>query len=126
MFKITGMRSWNLNADDLGAMVAFYEEGLGATETGRQNIAGAEVVRLRLGEHGIGLFDGSQGPRPGVPHHTFTCEGPADPEALTKELGERGIKVDSLRRQGEGPGYSLYVLDPSGNRIELSVMPQSK
>ena len=126
MFKITGMRSWNLNADNLTQMVAFYEVGLGAAETGRQNIAGAEVVRLRLGEHGIGLFDGSQGPRPGVPHHTFTCEGPKDPEELTKELAARGIKVDSLRIQGEGPGYSLYVVDPSGNRIELSVVPESK
>ena len=126
MFKITGMRSWNLNADNLAETVAFYTDGLGATETGRQNIGGAEVVRLRLGEHGIGLFDGSQGSRPGVPHHTFTCEGPPDPEALTKDLAERGIKVDSVRIQGEGPGYSLYVLDPSGNRIELSVMPKTR
>ena len=123
MFKITGMRSWNLNADDLAQMVGFYKDGLGAEEAGRQNIAGAEVVRMRLGEHGIGLFDGSKGPRPGVPHHTFTCEGPADPEALKQELAGRGIKVDSVRIQGEGPGYSLYVLDPSGNRLELSVMP---
>src|SRR5438105_11358734 len=122
MFKITGIRSWNLNAGDLEKTAAFYKE-LGAEESNRQNIAGANVVRLRLGEHGIGLFDGSQGARPGVPHHTFTVEGPADPDVLTKELAERGIKVESLRREGE-TRYSLYVLDPSGNRLELSVTPK--
>jgi len=123
MFKITGIRSWNLNADDLEATAAFYKNGLDASETGRQSIAGADVIRLRIGEQGLGLFDGAQGPRPGVPHHTFNVEGPADPEALTKELAERGVEVDSLRREGESGRYSLYVLDPSGNRLELSVTP---
>jgi catechol 2,3-dioxygenase-like lactoylglutathione lyase family enzyme len=122
MFRITGMRSWNLNADNLEEMVAFYRE-LGAEESNRQTIGGAAVARLRLGAHGIGLFDASAGPRPGIPHHTFTCEGPADPEELSKELGDRGINVESVRREGEGPRYSVYVTDPSGNRLELSVTP---
>jgi catechol 2,3-dioxygenase-like lactoylglutathione lyase family enzyme len=114
------MRSWNLNANDLEAMVNFYKE-LGAEEGNRQTIGGAAVARLRLGTHGIGLFDASAGPRPGIPHHTFTCEGPADPEELSRELAERGITVESVRREGEGPRYSVYVTDPSGNRLELSV-----
>jgi hypothetical protein len=25
-----------------------------------------------------------------------------------------------MRLHGEGPGYSVYVIDPSGNRLELS------
>lgn len=121
MFKITGMRSWNLNAEDLAATVAFYRDGLGVQEAGRQNIGGADVVRLRAGDQGIGLFDSAGGPRPGVPHHTLACESPADAEALTKELEARGIKVDSVRQHMEDAGYSVYVLDPSGNRLELSV-----
>jgi hypothetical protein len=36
-------------------------------------------------------------------------------------LAERGITVESVRREGEGPRYSVYVTDPSGNRLELSV-----
>ena len=122
MFRITGMRSWNLNADNLEEMVRFYQE-LGAEESNRQTIGGAAVARLRLGSHGIGLFDASAGLRPGIPHHTFTCEGPADPDELSKELDSRGIKVESVRREGEGPRYSVYVTDPSGNRLELSVTP---
>ena len=57
---------------------------------------------------------------PGVPHHTFDIEGPGDPKELIKELEAKGIKVDDLRLHGEGPGYSVYVIDPSGNRLELS------
>ena len=121
MFKITGARSWNLNAGELDAMLRFYKDGLGAEESGRQTIGAANVVRLRLGEFGVGLFDASAGPRPGVPRHTFACIGPADPEEMKKELAARGIQVDSVRRQGESPEYSVYVIDPSGNRLELAV-----
>jgi predicted enzyme related to lactoylglutathione lyase len=123
MFKITGLRSWNLNASDLEAMVGFYRDKLGVDESGRQTIGGAEVVRLKAGEQGVGLFDSSEGPRPGIPHHTFSCEGPADPEEMTRELESRGIAVDSIRNEREGAGYSVYVVDPSGNRLELSVRP---
>jgi catechol 2,3-dioxygenase-like lactoylglutathione lyase family enzyme len=122
MFRITGLRSWNLNADNLDDMTAFYEK-LGATESGRQQIGGAAVVRLRAGTQGIGLFDASAGARPGIPHHTFNCEGPADPAELSRELEQAGIKVESVRVQGEGPNYSVYVTDPSGNRLELAVAP---
>ena len=121
MFKITGMRSWNLNADDFESMVEFYRDKLGAEETARQTIAGAAVARFRIGSHGLGLFDASEGPRPGVPHHTFNCEGPAEPEAMCAELKARGISVDSVRKENDGRGYSVYVIDPSGNRLELSV-----
>ena len=123
MFKITGLRSWNFNADDLDAMTGFYRDKLGLEESGRQTIGGAQVARLRAGTQGVGLFDSSQGPRPGIPHHTFSCEGPADPQEMTKELEAKGIVVDSIRQEREGRGYSVYVVDPSGNRLELSVQP---
>ena len=123
MFKITGMRSWNLNADDFERMVTFYRDGLGAEEGNRQTIGGAAVARLRVGGQGIGLFDASPGPRPGIPHHTFAVEGPADPDEITRELASRGITVESVRRQGESASYSVYVTDPCGNRLELAVTP---
>ena len=121
VFKILGMRSWNLNADNLEDMVGFYRDKLDVQESGRQTIAGADVVRLRAGEQGIGLFDAAQGSRPGIPHHTFNCEGPSDPEDMKAELAARGIAVESVRQGHDGLGYSAYVLDPSGNRLELSV-----
>jgi predicted enzyme related to lactoylglutathione lyase len=121
MFQISGLRSWNLNADDFASMVNFYRDRLGIQESGRQTIAGAEVVRLRAGSQGLGLFDASGGPRPGIPHHTFNCDGPSDPGEMTKELESRGIAVESVRQEREGVGYSVYILDPCGNRIELAV-----
>ncbi len=121
MFKITGMRSWNLNADDFDAMVGFYRDKLHIDEGARQTIGGASVVRFRAGEQGVGLFDSSEGPRPGLPHHTFSCEGPSDPEELKQELELDGVSVESIRMERDGKGYSIYVLDPSQNRLELSV-----
>jgi hypothetical protein len=31
--------------------------------------------------------------------------------------------VENVRMHGTGPGYSVYVYDPCGNRIELSTDP---
>ncbi len=118
--KILSMRSWNFHADNLEDMIKFYRDVLGAELRTKQTVGGVDVARLRLGGAGLGLFDASQKQAPGVPHHTFDIEGPDDPEALVKELEAKGIKTDGIRPHGKGPGYSVYVVDPSGNRIELS------
>jgi predicted enzyme related to lactoylglutathione lyase len=118
--KILRLRSWNFHADSLEEMTRFYGDILGAELRTMQTIGGVKVARLRLGETGLGLFDASKERLPGVPHHTFEIEGPSDPEELVKELQAKGAKVDGIRRHGNGPGYSVYVIDPSGNRLELS------
>jgi predicted enzyme related to lactoylglutathione lyase len=123
MFKITGMRSWNTNAATLEETVKFYRDGLGAQEGNRHQVRGTDVVRLKLGNTGLGLFDARQGPSDGVPHHTLEFEGPGDPEAMIKELEGRGVKVTHTRMHGDGPGYSVYVDDPCGNHLELSTDP---
>ena len=121
MFKTTGLRSWNLNVTNLETMASFYREVLGCEESGRQTVEGAEVVRLKVGNESLGLFEAQEGPRPWVPHHTFSCEGPEDSEELVAELEARSIAVENVRAHGSGGGYSLYVKDPSGNQLELSV-----
>jgi predicted enzyme related to lactoylglutathione lyase len=118
--KILRMRSWNFHAEDLDQMTRFYHEGLGVEIRTTHTVAGVKVNRLNAGETGLGLFDASEKRAPRVPHHTFDIEGPSDPNELAKELEARGIKVDDLRLHGEGPGYSVYVIDPGGNRLELS------
>ena len=117
--KILRMRSWNFHADDLDQMTRFYQDGLGAQIRATQTVAGVKVIRLQAGETGLGLFDASEKRAPRVPHHTFDIEGPGDPKELVKELEAKGLKVDDMRLHGEGPGYSLYVIDPGGNRLEL-------
>ena len=120
MFNVKQFRSWNFHADNLDDMAAFYQNVLGAEFRTTQTVTGVKVIRLRLGEVGLGLFDASKEKAPRVPHHTFEIEGPSDPKELVKELEERGVKVSEIRQHGNGPGYSLYVIDPSGNRLELS------
>ena len=120
--KTTTVRSWNLNADNLEDSVKFWCDLLGAEVKNRHQVQGVDVARLDLGGFGLGLFDASEGERPGVPHHTVGIEGPDDPEELKREIEAKGIAVDHIRVHGEREpgGYSLYVVDPSGNRIELS------
>lgn len=122
-YKVSGLRSWNMNAESFESVIRFYRDALGAEETTRHQVGGAEVVRLKVGRTGLGVFDAKAGPRPGVPHHTFDFEGPRDPNAMVQELEAKGIKVENVRMHGSGPGYSVYVNDPCGNRIELSTDP---
>ena len=100
-YKVSGLRSWNLNAESFESVVRFYRDALGAEETTRHQVAGADVVRLKVGRTGLGVFNAKDGPRPGVPHHTFDFEGPRDPDVmrLHRELAkslveETGIDVD--------------------------------
>jgi len=125
MFKLTGLRSWNFPGSELEDMVRFYCDGLGAEEVQRQEIGGGAVARLRIGESGIGLFDRAASEQISVPHHTFRFDGPAEPTEMVQELEARGIEVVDIRRHGEreGTGYSVYVIDPGGNRLELSTDP---
>jgi predicted enzyme related to lactoylglutathione lyase len=118
--KVLRMRSWNVHAENLDAMTRFYQNALGAEVRTQHTVGGVKVNRLRAGETGLGLFDASEKHAPGVPHHTFEIEGPSDPKELVRELAGKGIKVDDTRVHGEGPGYSVYVTDPAGNRLELS------
>ena len=118
--KVLRLRSWNFHAPDLDAVTRFYQLALGAELRAQQTLAGVKVNRLRAGDTGLGLFDASEKQFPGVPHHTFDIEGPDDPKELIKELQAKGIKADEMRIHGEGPGYSVYLTDPNGNRIELS------
>lgn len=118
--KVLRLRSWNFHASNLDDMTRFYQLALGAELSAQQTLAGVKVNRLRAGETGLGLFDSAEKQFPGVPHHTFDIDGPIDPTELIEQLEAKGIKVDGTRTHGDGPGYSVYINDPNGNRIELS------
>ncbi len=79
---------------------------------------------MQVGDQIIGVFDASAGPRPGVPHHTFIFDGPAESDDLIRDLEAKGIKVQGVRPHAPRAGYSVYVDDPNGNRLELSVEPR--
>jgi predicted enzyme related to lactoylglutathione lyase len=123
MLRAEGMRSINWNAPDPEAAVRFYTEVLGGEVRTRHQVGGVDVVRVRVGDLGIGLFDASKGPARGVPHHTLQMGWPGDQGEATAALRAAGVAVEETRVHGEGPGFSLYVTDPVGNRLELSWDP---
>ena len=125
MLKVEGVRSVNWNAPDAGDAERFYTEVLGASVRDRMNIGGVDVAHLMLGSTMVGLFDASAGPRPGVPHHTLQMAWLGDLKTAVAELEAKGVKVDGTREHRGGPGFSIYLNDPIGNRLELSWDPQS-
>lgn len=122
MSQLTQFRSWNFHAEDQDATVRFYREVLGATFRKAHKVSGVEVVRLDLAGVVLGVFDASGNRAPRVPHHTFEVDAPDEPEDFVKELEAKGAKVSEIRRHGDGKGYSVYVIDPAGNRLELSTV----
>jgi catechol 2,3-dioxygenase-like lactoylglutathione lyase family enzyme len=123
MLRVEGIQSINWNAPDPAAAVRFYTEVLGGQVRARHQVRGVDVVRVRLGDLGIGLFDAAAGPAEGVPHHTLRMAWPADQSGATAALQTAGVPVEDVRVHGDGPGFSLYVTDPLGNRLELSWDP---
>ena len=121
--NITRFSSLNINATEYDVTVKFYEDVLGAEVNVRHEVGGVAVARLGLGGVSIGLFDASEGGRPGVPHHTFSFEWGPGMDDTVNLLTQCGAAIEGTRQHGEGPGYSIYVTDPSGNRIELSTDP---
>jgi len=120
MFEVKGIQSWNVNAERLDETVRFYRDLIGGQEGRTATINGATVAHVKLGELTLGLFDASEGPRPGVPHHTFAIAWPGEMDDVVKQLEQQGIKVQGTRVHREDSGYSIYLDDPSGNRIELA------
>jgi glyoxylase I family protein len=110
----------------------FYTEVLGCTVD--NDLPQYAMRQLRAGAHLIDLVDISMPEggwaRPEIPggrnvDHVALALGPADPAAVRRHLTEHGVVIveegDNIGAQGRS--LSIYVLDPSGNRIELSFPP---
>ena len=118
--KVEWMNHTGFVVSNMDRSLAFYRDLLGAELRTEHQVRGVDVVRLTVGDFGIGLFDASAGDSEGVPHHTVSIDGPDDPEQIKSEIEGKGIAVTEIRTHRDGVGFSLYVNDPSGNRIELS------
>lgn len=113
-------------------MCAFYVETFGAAAGERyQNDAKGFASRFLAFDSGarvelmmtthfqpVRLEPGSQ--RMGLTHLAFSLGSEAAVDALTSMLKARGLPVlDGPRRTGDG-FYESVVLDPEGNRLELT------
>jgi catechol 2,3-dioxygenase-like lactoylglutathione lyase family enzyme len=119
------IRTFAVNAADLNKAEKFYTEVLGATvarriQPNQEQLGRGRVneVDVQMGNFQVHLFDASQGPRPGVPHHTVSIPWKEKQQRI-QELEGIGARVENTRDHPDGKGYSLYVKDPDGNLWEL-------
>ena len=126
MFEIKGLRTFAMSAKDLSKSEQFYTQVLGGTVVRRIDPTEDELkagrvkeVDVQLGNFQVHLFDASKGPRPVDPHHTLNIPWQEKENAI-KELEQRRAQIEKIRAHASGKGYSVNVLDPDGNRWELS------
>lgn len=113
-----------LTVADIEATVAFYE-ALGMTRVrfaeGRVALAfGAQKINLHPA--GAEIAPHAAHPRPGSADLCFLVEG--DVADLSAQLSAAGLSVElgPVPRTGaQGPLTSVYLRDPDGNLVELSV-----
>jgi catechol 2,3-dioxygenase-like lactoylglutathione lyase family enzyme len=123
MLHVEGMRAVNWNAPDPAATERFYTEIMGGKVVIRNQVRGHDVTRVQVGDVIIGIFDALDGPCSGVPHHTLRMAWPADQDATCNQLETAGVPVQGTRGHRNEVGFSIFVNDPIGNRLELSFDP---
>ena len=111
----------------------FYCKALGCMVERKQDEIG--LVQLRAGRSLIDLIpvDGPLGRAGGAPpgaegrnlDHLCLRVEPFDEQALRAHLAAHGVAAgETASRYGaEGPGPSIYIVDPEGNTIELKGPP---
>lgn len=118
--KAIGLDHVVLEVRDPEASLRFYVEGLGLSAERVDLFRTGKVpfVSVRAGTSLIDLFP-TERPVEG-PNH-LCLEVDASPGDLLAALSTRGIPFDGAgRRYGaRGEGYSVYVHDPDGHRIEV-------
>ena len=128
MMRVEHVGVW---AADLERLREFYAAYLGATAGARyaNPAKGFESYFLTLPGGGArlelmrvpGLAGAAGGLRVGLAHVAIALGSEAAVDALTARLRADGYEVvDGPRRTGDGY-YESVVLDPEGNRLELTV-----
>ncbi len=123
MLRVEGMRAVNWNAPDPAAAERFYTELFGGQVVVRNQVRGHDVTRVQIGNVIIGIFDASESPCSGVPHHTLRMAWPAQQDDIVRQLEAAGVPVQGTRVHNNDVGFSVFVNDPIGNRLELSWDP---
>lgn len=126
MFEIKGIKTFAMSAKDIGKAEKFYTQVLGCAVVRRIEPTADEIkkgrikeVDVQVGNFQVHMFDASKGPRPVDPHHTLVIPWQEKENAL-EELDRRGAEIEKIRPHANGKDYSINVLDPDGNRWELS------
>lgn len=123
--KVTALDHLVLTVSDIKASMAFYQEVLGMEAVlfakGRQALRFGRQ-KINLHQAGAEFEPHAKQPVPGSADLCLLIEGSMD-EAI-KQLQQSGVTIEEgpVERTGaSGPLLSLYIRDPDGNLIELSI-----
>lgn len=123
--KVTALDHLVLTVSDIKASMVFYQEVLGMEAVlfakGRQALRFGRQ-KINLHQAGAEFEPHAKQPVPGSADLCLLIEGSMD-EAI-KQLQQSGVTIEEgpVERTGaSGPLLSLYIRDPDGNLIELSI-----
>lgn len=126
MTRLEHAAVWTHDLERLRAFYATYFEGQAGAryvnaakglETYFVSFAGGARLELMRRPD---LSAPAAGPAVGLAHLAFAVGDPAAVDALTERLRVAGVAVvDGPRRTGDGY-YESVVLDPDGNRVEIT------
>ena len=131
-FALEGLDHVVLLVREMAEAERFYREVLGCTVERRLDQYG--MLQLRAGAALIDLVDigsdqGAWG-RPPVEggrnmDHVCIATGPWDEAAMRAHLAAHDVEIveEGIRGGARGDGLSFYVVDPSGNQLELKGPP---
>ncbi|WP_415922147.1 VOC family protein [Tateyamaria sp. SN6-1] len=130
--KLTSLDHLVLTVRDLDTTIAFYRDVLGMDHAPFQVADGSTRHALRFGPHKINLHRAgaefepkAQSPAPGTADLCFLTDVPIDDWQAHLRATGTDIEDGPVPRSGaRGPITSLYIRDPDGNLIEISV-PQT-
>jgi catechol 2,3-dioxygenase-like lactoylglutathione lyase family enzyme len=110
-----GLHHVALVVDDPDTALAFYRDVLSLPVVERPQGADSPGSWLQLGDGQVHLFKPSD-PSLNPPHFAIDVD---DLAATVESIRERGHTVYDIEHR-QGLGYQAFVIDPSGNVIELN------
>lgn len=125
MLGATGLTHWSMPVTDLEKSEEFYRDFLGLECRGR--LGNGRATCFRVGDANFILWETGETLDPGIEaagvHYAFTV-APDIWERAVFATQEENIPLANpplvYRKKGTFPGRELYLLDPSGNRVELT------
>ena len=129
MIRVLGIDHVALSVSDLERSLKFYTEVLGLKITERENQKPGVEYFLDCGTSLVGLIQGDpkgdnhvlQDGGLGGNHFSFRAHT-SDFDHIVEEIRSRGITITYLKKREKS--WSLYFLDPDGNKLEITAWPQ--
>ena len=129
MIRVLGIDHVALSVSDLERSLKFYTEVLGLKITERENQKPGVEYFLDCGTSLVGLIQGDpkgdnhvlQDGGLGGNHFSFRART-SDFDRIVEEIKSRGITITYLKKREKS--WSLYFLDPDGNKLEITAWPQ--